>query len=98
MAAHRDPHGRLARVLLAMRPAELVESVERPWASATFSGARHRYVLRLDSNEDDSCYSRLDEQEFDLPGHIVADIALTSHHHDNSGCRLVIEALTVVDA
>ncbi len=66
-------------------------SRERPWASATFAGARHRFTLRHDPGSIPALHlADLACEDFDLPGHIVADITARSMHD-----QIVVEALTV---
>jgi hypothetical protein len=75
----------------------------RSWASVTFTGARHEIALRLEGDGADEAADRfcshLDLAEFDLRGHILADIALvTREAAEDGGVRIEIEALTVEDA
>ncbi len=80
-----------------------VEALEsRSWASVTFSGARHTLRLGLSgggaSEAADRFLSGLTEAEFELKGHIVADMALVSDRRDDGGrVLLTLEALTVED-
>ena len=81
--------------------AEIVETSRRRWASITFSGEHHRLALRLcgaAANEaaDRFCHG-LAERQFDLRGHILADIALLegSYTDESGDVRLILEALTV---
>ncbi len=86
-------------------PAMVVETTSsHNWASATFSGQRHRLELRFDGGDVakiDRLVAALGTAELVLPGHIVADIALVEHEmHDGDPLpahRLVFEALTVAD-
>ncbi len=76
------------------------ELVSRSWASITFTGARHLLCLRVDGDgaeaAADAFLTDLDEREFDLCGHILADIALVSQESAEDGAiRLRLEALTV---
>lgn len=77
----------------------------RDWASGTFIGTRHELIFRLEGEgadeAADSFVRDLDEAEFPLRGHILADIALVSRE-DQAGAgkplvRLALEALTVAD-
>ena len=74
------------------------EIASRPWASATFSGARHRLRLRIEGEgaqaAADAFLDGLAEREFELAGHIVADIGLVEDLRGD-GVRLTLEALTV---
>lgn len=71
----------------------------RPWASVTFSGARHELLLRLSGpsaeRAADQLTARLDSAEFKLRGHILADIASVSAEKAGEDLRLRLEALTV---
>jgi hypothetical protein len=73
--------------------------VSRRWASVTFSGERHRLRLHLGgagaAAAADAFLDGLDEREFALRGHILADIALVGDEREDDGVRLTLEALTV---
>ncbi|MEK6542133.1 MAG: hypothetical protein AABZ45_08450 [Pseudomonadota bacterium] len=96
----------LCRILLTLLGpnAELIEAQERPWASATFSGARHIITLRMRLDSADasapSALLALPDHEFLLPGEIVADCAVTMQRRERSGdgghglCS-VVELLTI---
>lgn len=79
------------------------ELSSRSWASVTFSGARHRIAFSLvgagAAGAAEAFVDRLDEAEFDLRGHIVADVALLAEDRSPSGDRvqLSLEVLTVED-
>lgn len=74
----------------------------RPWASATFSGEHHFLRLRVGGRDAgaaaDAFLDGLDEREFGLGAHVVADIALVSRRLDGAYERLALEALTVEGA
>ena len=77
-----------------------VEAVaSRPWASATFAGERHVLRLRVGGTGAAAAVDRfldgLGEREFELRGHILADIAAVSRRSGGDGERLELEALTV---
>ncbi len=80
------------------------ESVtSRPWASITFSGGRHRLSLVLPGPGAqaavDAFLDGLEDREFGLRGHILADIEAVGIQRDADGqIRLTLEALTVEDA
>lgn len=76
------------------------------WVSATFSGARHELLLRL-AGEDaetaaDAFLDNLEEKDFRLRGHILADIKLRVQRRRRELCGMVVnlelEALTVEDS
>lgn len=73
----------------------------RSWASATFFGARHELSFRVCGNDAQDAADRfeatLDVAEFQLRGHILADVALVSKEPCDGGVRLRLEALTVED-
>jgi hypothetical protein len=101
-----NPHAALERVLLAgLTPASvMIESdQETPWASATFSGARHYFDMTVSGNDALSAAANLgtmiSENRVCIAGHVVADVLLSAHHLvQSSNIPLVvlgIEALTV---
>ena len=95
----RDPHLRLTRLLSehAGPDATLVETSAEPWASVTFDGMRHRLLFAVRAGE--SCgLAHLTVGDFVLPGHLLADLALTECGRQD-GLRLVeCAALTVQEA
>lgn len=107
MPAHPpDATSALLRAIAAQFAARDGFGVERirsrSWASATFVGARHALVLGLSGATAeaaaDAFVARLENIEFTLRGHIVADIALISDERRADGVRIAIEALTIEDA
>lgn len=74
-------------------------TASRPWASATFTGARHVVRLRLSGSNPDAAanqgLSGIEEREFALPGHILVDIALSSREAEGQSILLTLETLTV---
>ena len=96
-----DPHAGLLRNLEARMAGEglaveLRESHSERWASATFTGARHRFHFSAIGGDAISRVERmgldLGETDFALPDHIVADIALVRR---DGGSGFDVEALTV---
>ncbi len=98
---------------LAVRLAHAIErsldiefAIERAdsadWASATFAGATHRLDLLLRGADAERRADRvagtIADAEYDLRGHIIADIALAARGGCDDGVRLTIEALTIADA
>jgi len=73
------------------------------WQSLTFVGERHLIAFRLVGPAGDSALelltTGLEDAEFAIPGHIVADIALTGPpRRDDEGAIIVeLEALTVAE-
>jgi hypothetical protein len=78
---------------------EVEEMRSRGWASATFTGARHELRFRVEGAGADEAAARflggLEAAEFDLRGHIVADLALVSEERRPGFARIAVEALTV---
>lgn len=81
--------------------ARLVAQTE--WASVTFSGARHRVQIDLDGGgavgAAADLLAELPELDFDIPGQIVADVALLAEARGDDGIRasLDLEVLTIED-
>ena len=78
---------------------EMEELASRPWASITFTGARHRLVVRIGGERAETAVGDLveglGEREFVLRGHILADLVLAGQVRDGDAIRLTLEALTV---
>jgi len=90
-------HGALGNELERITSGAVIQSSERCWASSQFKGARHRYVIGFEERQPLPDLADLDEREFELSGHIVADIALVGRSWRKTGCHVTIEALTVMD-
>jgi hypothetical protein len=95
-----DAHRALREALVALlTPVTVLSSSDKPWASATFSGARHRFQLALAGNgaasKADRFASALANQDFDLSGHLVADISVCAISSSPGRSEIQIEALTV---
>jgi hypothetical protein len=107
-AARRSPHHRLSHVLDQRlgRALRLVDGRETPWASATFTGARHRFHFVFDDAPmgpaERAATAALAEDEWALNGHIVADVALRWGYAEpqagHDPIMLYVEILTVADA
>lgn len=73
------------------------------WQSLTFIGERHEIALRVPEPDAASIVERLigdlDENDFDLPGHIVADIQPAGRpvSHRDGAISVAIEALTIAE-
>lgn len=78
---------------------EIEELSRRDWASITFSGERLCLRLRLDGPDamaaTEAFLDRLDEREFNLRGHFVADIAAHIETRLGESLRLLLEILIV---
>ena len=81
----------------------LSEFQSTDWQSLTFIGERHHIHLRIPEPAADSIASRmtadLENVEFAIPGHVVADIVLAAPiKRDRDGSISVeLEALTIAD-
>jgi hypothetical protein len=97
MSRGPDVATQLTRAIEASGPAVTVARHEaRRWASATFSGARHRMMVEARATPElDRWLAALPESEFALRGHLVADVAVASAEKSEGRARVVIEALTV---
>lgn len=93
--------GALIRAIAARAGARpMIEAVRStPWASATFTGARHELQLRYCGKEAErrtaALCDGLDYAEFDLGRYILADIELVDRSADEGGISLTIDALTI---
>ncbi len=73
------------------------------WRSLTFDGERHRIRLRILGSDSMRLANRLreglEDAEFAIPGHFVADIALAGEPRRDAdgGMTMDIEALTIAE-
>lgn len=97
MSRGPDAGTRLARALERGGPeVSVTERTSRPWASVTFTGARHVLTLEAPATAAlDAWLETLPETEFVIPGHLVADIAVVAVRRDDARAEVRIEALTV---
>ena len=80
----------------------LINVESRDWQSFTFTGERHVFDLRLIGPDAATVALRLcdgiEDAEFAIPGHIVAEISATPTPDRGDGSiHLSIEALTIRD-
>ncbi|WP_109354361.1 hypothetical protein [Sphingorhabdus sp. EL138] len=73
---------------------------ESPWASITFSGTRHSISITGSVSDDSeflySFATQLQEHNFDLPGHFVADLVANIPYMPPPD-HLALEILTIKD-
>lgn len=96
MARDGAVHDVLRDQLVAVLPpaAPIVAHGWRPWASASFAGARHWFDVRPEGDDDAAITARLlKEREWSLADRFVADVALTLDEAGGNDWR--IELLTV---
>ncbi|MBO9579809.1 MAG: hypothetical protein J7498_02855 [Sphingobium sp.] len=101
-AQRRDCHGRLIAALLALAgEASIDDAGFRPWCSATFLGAQHRFTLRIAGK---SAHSRADqlvrdlpETELTIPGHIVADVVVDAVTPQEDGTMVMSLAILTIE-
>ena len=79
----------------------LTEFRSTDWQSLTFIGEQHRIRLRIPQPDSAGISARLvnglDESDFSIPGHVVADIAVAGEpeQQEDGSFLVTIEALTV---
>ena len=97
---------RLTLISLTNSDTEVCAYRERPWASATFIGARHYWTLKIKGEAHARIASDLEtiicDHEFSIRGHIVADAIMTSRcesadTNNESGTIVTLEILTIED-
>lgn len=99
-----DAHALLLRALAKHvgGAAKVAAAHSEAWASATFRGVRHRIALHIAGDDAPAAAERLShdlaDAEFRLPGHLVADLAVTGREDTAAGVALAVEALTVEEA
>lgn len=100
----RDCHGRLAAVIVEVGgpTCHVADASFRPWCSATFIGAQHKILLRI---QEPHAHARaqilaeaLGESELRLSGHVVVDVAIDDIVEAGPDCvEVVLTVLTVED-
>ena len=96
----------LLRILIARARVErdrilLTDAQSTDWQSLTFNGERHHLALRVTGLDSGEVVRRmcagLEDAEFSIPGHFVADIAVlgTPQQAVDGSTSLTIEALTI---
>lgn len=100
MKMSRDPHTALANAIIkSATTASISQSSSRPWASITFAGLTHSFTVRFGGHEAEvqarSMAARISCDEFDIRGHLVADISAQEPVIDGDTATIEIEALTV---
>ena len=94
----RGPRAQLAEALTRLAGCgEVLRHAERPWASITFSGARHTIALVFAGQkaveQGERFIAELPDHEFAIPGQLVADAAVISVVHETvPEYRLTVEA------
>ena len=98
-ARQRDPASSIADQIRALAGGRVRVTLERerPWASITFTGTRHSFVVeRTDATTPDDMKNlarALPEHEFAMRAYFLADILVTNQ----SESRLLVEALSIID-
>lgn len=99
----QDPLPRLLAQLIerAREPASIERAISRPWASALFQGRRHVITLRIQGPDAKDRRARfaegLEEAEWPLPRHFVADIAIDGGRSEADDEWIELSALTIED-
>lgn len=76
--------------------ARVVASAAATWSSPTFAGSRH--ALKIEAADDVRLGNWLDglsRAEFAVPGHLIADLAVTGVTRAGGTAAIAIEALSV---
>ena len=93
----------LARAGVSRDRILLSEVQSTDWQSLTFIGERHHVHLRIPGPGADAIVGRLtadlEDVEFAIPGHVVADIVLAGpmRRDDDGSISVELEALTIAD-
>ena len=100
----KDCQGQLVAAIEALigERASIAEASLRPWCSATFIGAQHRIMLRLEGEhaapDAQAISAMLRDAEYRLRGHIVADVAVDEIATEADGTvRINLTCLTIED-
>lgn len=99
----KDPLPRLLAQLIhrAGAGASVESATSRPWASALFQGRRHIIMLRIcgpDAKAQGERFAAgLEEAEWTLPRHFVADIIIDACRSGPNEERIELSALTIED-
>lgn len=95
----RAPGERLRAALAELAGAQAVFTAhsERRWASITFAGARHRFVLSFAGEAGceagEAFIAALPDHEFAIPGQLVADADIVEvDHHIAPDMRMTVTA------
>lgn len=98
-----DPLPRLLRQLMARagEHTQCLRVASRPWASALFQGRRHVIEIQLTGSHAQAHADRfaegLEEAQWSLVGHFVADIMIDARENGTDGVTLTVSALTIED-
>ena len=96
MSRGPDAGARLGRALAAEPGVVVTARTATRWASATFTGARHELRLTVPASPAiEQWLADLPEADFAIPGHLVADLAITAMTATAERLDVCIEALTV---
>lgn len=83
---------------------KLLAHATKPWRSATFAGTREQITLSFEGEEaiviGEAFLHTLTEHEFEIPGHVVADVTTCWVHRawQQSRIDMQIELLLIDDA
>ncbi|WBH17255.1 hypothetical protein [Sphingomonas radiodurans] len=75
---------------------DLADGQATPWHSATFTGARHAFAAQAPTGYPlGKWLAMIGDTDLPLPGHLVADVAITAREECGGLLHFRIEALTV---
>ena len=91
---------REALLELAEGHATPISHNEQAWASITFAGTRHEFVLQFDSPEaieaGEQLIAALPDHEFTIPGQLVAEASVNSVDHTMHPAPNLVVKLTLL--
>jgi len=93
----------LGRAAVSRNRIFLTEFRSTDWHSLVFAGERHIIALRIVGPDADQAIDRLtcdlEDAEFEIPGHVVADIAVSDppRRRADGSVEVELEALTIAE-
>jgi hypothetical protein len=98
IGAHEALASRLVN-MLSPAEARIMSSTMVPWASITFTGARHRYVMLVSGDKAIGAVRHMERNignaEFEIRNQLVADVSISAPACDTALMQIEIEAITV---
>lgn len=91
--------GRIRRRCGALADLSLEGSDSTSWQSLLFDGGRHRIEIRLGGDRVDAAIEALSDEiatpDFEIPGHLVAEINIIGIDRDAGDAVVRLDALTI---
>ncbi|MBB4155389.1 hypothetical protein GGQ80_003309 [Sphingomonas jinjuensis] len=77
---------------------DIVQAIERPWASLTFSGTRHCLTLTMESGKHaDEWLAAIESAALLMRGHVAGEPALVARRQLADLIEATIEVVTIED-